>query len=216
LYATPADIYEPAYAGGIASLLPGVNTLEQLNAKGLLPATALFARNSLPQSSGSSAFFGDGNLITTRYRDAYLADLAANPCNGPAADPLACTPQHPLRKLARKNDLRLFKPEGPVLLCGGESDPTVPFFNTDLAAATWRAKGATKVTVVNIDDVPGLTDPYRTPKLSFATAKLALRASALADGKSPTQVVESNYHAGLVAPFCMMAARNYFDDLLRP
>jgi acetyl esterase/lipase len=214
LYATPGALYEPAYASGIATLLPGVNTLEQLSAKALLPASALFARNSLPQEAGSAQFFGDGNLIITSYRNAYLADMAANPCNGPAADPLACTPQHPLRKLARKNDLRLFVPAAPVLLCGGDSDPTVPFFNTDAAAATWRAKGATTVTVINIDDVPGLGDPYRTPKLSFAAAKLAVRTAALADGKSPGQAVDSNYHAGLVAPFCMMATRDYFDAAL--
>jgi pimeloyl-ACP methyl ester carboxylesterase len=215
LYATPGELFEPAFANGIAALLPGVNTLEQLSAKALLPASALFARDSMPQGADSAQFFGDGNLIKTSYRNAYLADLAANPCKGVAADPLACTPQHPLRKLARKHDLRLFVPAAPVLLCGGEADPTVPFFNTDAAAATWRAKGATTVTVVNIDDVPGLGDPYRTSKLSFATAKLAVRSAALADGKSPSQAVESNYHAGLVAPFCMMATRDYFDAALR-
>jgi acetyl esterase/lipase len=214
VYAQASDIFEAPYAATIGNLLPGANTIEQLASAKLLPATALFAQDSLPQGSGSAAFFGAGNLVKTSYRDTYLSDMQANPCGAPLADPLACAPQHALRKLVLKNDLRNFQPLAGLLLCGGSGDPTVPFVNTESAAANWRTRGAANVSVLDIDQLPGLNDPYRTPKLGFAAAKLALRLSALSKGESPGQAVESNYHAGLVPPFCMIATRDYFAGVL--
>ncbi len=67
---------------------------------------------------------------------------------------------------------------------------------------------------IDLDDTPGLSDPYRTPKLSFIAAKVALRLAATNNGDSPDQAVESNYHAGLVAPFCMVATRDFFQTVL--
>ncbi len=216
LYSQPSDIYEAPYAATIENLLPGTASVAELTASGKLPATALFARDSLPQASGSGAYFGAGNLIKTSYRVAYQADMTAHPCTVSATDPLACAPQHALRKLVLKNDLRNFTPTGAgLMLCGGEGDPTVPYINTELALSYFEGKGA-QVTVVNVDSVPGLNASYRTPKLGFIAAKLALRTAAIASGDSPDAAVEANYHAGLVPPFCIMASRDFFDGKLAP
>jgi predicted esterase len=207
LYRTPADVYEARYAGGIADLVPGTLGSGDLVGQGKLPASALFAADSMPQDAGYGAYFGADNLIRSDYRAAYLADLAAHPCEGSAADPLACAPGHGLRKWLLRNDLRSYAPAAPTLLCGGHDDPTVPYFNTTGASAYFQARGA-RVTTLDIDDTPGLNDPFRTPKAGFVAAKAILRAA------SGAGAVASSYHAGLVAPFCMAATRDYFQRVI--
>ncbi len=182
---------------------------------GKLPASALFAADSMPQASGYGQYFGKGNLIKTTYRNGYLADLQAHPCDRSAAAPLDCAPEHPLRKLFLKNDLRNYAPAAPLLLCGGSGDPTVPYLNTVSALGYFRTRAhAGELVEVDLDDTPGLSDPYRTPKLSFIAAKVALRLAAIKHGDSPDQAVESNYHAGLAAPFCIAATRDFFQSVL--
>ncbi|QJE00445.1 prolyl oligopeptidase family serine peptidase [Massilia forsythiae] len=207
LYNTPADVYEAPYFATIADLVPGTLGSGDLVGQGKLPATALFAADSLPQSTGYTQYFGAGNLIRSAYRAGYLADVAAHPCEQSAAAPLSCAPAHNLRKWLIRNDLRSYAPGAPTLLCGGHDDPTVPYFNTSTAGAYFRARGA-NVTELDIDDTPGLNDPYRTAKAGFVAAKAVLR---LASGSA---AVEASYHAGLVAPFCMAATRDYFQSVL--
>jgi predicted esterase len=204
LYQATGDVYEAPYAATIADLVPGVLGTGDLVSQGKLPATALFAADSLPQAAGYTAYFGANNLIRSAYRAGYLADLAAHPCG---QDATACLPQHPLRKWLVRNDLRSYQPAAPTLLCAGHDDPVVPYFNTSAAAAYFKGRGAT-VTELDIDDTPGLNDPYRTVKAGFVTARTVLRAA------SGDAAVATNYHAGLVAPFCMAAARDYFQKVL--
>jgi hypothetical protein len=65
------------------------------------------------------------------------------------------------------------------------------------------------VTELNIDSsLDGINDFFRLPKLGFAAAKAALRAANGGDA------IESSYHAGLVAPFCMAATRDWFQSVL--
>jgi acetyl esterase/lipase len=215
LYAAPSDIYEAPYAATIESLLPGSAALGDLVNAGKLPASALFAADSMPQASGYGKYFGAGNLIKSSYRSAYLADLQAHPCERSAAAPLDCAPAHPLRKLFLKNDLRNYLPAAPLMLCGGSGDPTVPYLNTVSAGAWFHAnQKAGELVEIDLDDTPGLADPYRTAKLSFIAAKVALRVAAINAGDSPDQAVETNYHAGLVAPFCIAATRDFFQSVL--
>lgn len=63
---------------------------------------------------------------------------------------------------------------------------------------------------IDLDDTPGLNDHYRSYKLSFIAAKVALRAPAVEPDDSPDQAVETIYDAGLVAPFCIAASRDFF------
>ena len=207
LYRTPADIYEAQYTGTITDLVPGTLGSSDLVSQGKLPASALFAADSLPQAAGYTGYFGANNLIRSDYRAGYLADLAAHPCEAGSATPLACAPQHMLRKWLVRNDLRSYTPAAPTLLCGGHGDPTVPYFNTTSASAYFQARGS-KVTELDIDDTPGLNDPFRTAKAGFVAAKAILRAA------SGSSSVDSSYHAGLVAPFCMAATRDYFQAQL--
>ncbi|MES2152104.1 MAG: prolyl oligopeptidase family serine peptidase [Pseudomonadota bacterium] len=215
LYGSLSEIYEAQYASGIDSLLPSASSLDALIVAGKLPATTLFAANSLPQASGYAKYFGSGNLIKTSYRDAYQLDAKAHPCGGNA--PLACAPEHALRKLLRQNDVRNFTPASALMLCGGNGDPTVPYQNTVSALAYYRAlTAAGAVLEVDLDTVPGLSDPYRNQKAGFLAAKLALRLDALQHGDSGDAAVESNYHAGLVAPFCFQAVRAFFQASSAP
>jgi predicted esterase len=207
LYTTPADIYEAQYAPTIVDLVPGSLGSSDLVDQGKLPATALFAADSQPQTAGYTQYFGANNLIRTAYRNGYLADLAAHPCDQSATAPLSCSPAHNLRKWLVRNDLRSYLPNVPTMLCGGHADPVVPFFNATSAASYFSARGA-NITLLDIDDTPGLNDPYRSAKAGFVAAKAILRAA------SGDDAVSSAYHAGLVAPFCMAATRDYFQSTL--
>jgi predicted esterase len=208
LYRAPAEIYEAQYAAAIENLVPGYLGTSDLVSQGKLPALALFGADSMPQTPGYTQYFGAGNLIRSDYRATYLADLALHPCNQDPAAPLACAPAQPLRKWLARNDLRSYTPRAPLLLCGGDGDPTVPYFNTTSAVAYYRAQGAA-VTELNIDSsLDGINDFFRLPKLGFAAAKAALRAANGGDA------IESSYHAGLVAPFCMAATRDWFQSVL--
>ncbi|MES2758322.1 MAG: prolyl oligopeptidase family serine peptidase [Pseudomonadota bacterium] len=216
MYTAASEVYEDQYAATIEALLPGVASLNDNVTAGRLPAIVLFAADSMPQASGYGKYFGAGNLIRTSYRDAYLADLRANPCERSAAAPLDCAPAHPLRQLFRKNDLRNYLPGSPLMLCGGSGDPTVPYLNTVSAGRYFHANPQLgELVEIDLDDTPGLSDPYRTPKLSFIAAKVAMRADAINSGKSADEAVETNYHGGLAAPFCMVAARDFFDTVLK-
>jgi predicted esterase len=207
IYRTPADVYEAQYTATIVDLVPGTLGSSDLVSQGRLPATALFAADSMPQMAGYTQYFGANNLIRSDYRAAYLADVAAHPCDQNASSPLSCAPEHKLRKWLVRNDLRSYVPAAPTLLCGGHDDPTVPYFNTTATSAYFRARGAA-ITELDIDDTPSLSDPFRSAKAGFVAARAILRAANGGDA------IASSYHAGLVAPFCMAATRDYFQSVL--
>lgn len=216
LYTTPGDIYEAKYAAGIVDLLPRTQSLGELVAAGKLPDDVLFAADSLPQSAGYESFFGADHLIKTSYRAAYLADLKANPCNASSAAPLGCTPAQPLRKWLLKNDLRTYVPNVPVFLCGGDEDPLVPYANTTNTAAYLRAQSSSSLnlTVLDVDDTSLMGD-YLSTRAQFAAAKALVRQASLEQGATSAaaaQAVKDSYHAGLVAPFCLRAARTFLDS----
>ncbi|GAB3457255.1 hypothetical protein GCM10027321_11930 [Massilia terrae] len=208
LYNTPGDIYESQYAAGIVDLGPGTLGSSDLVNLGKLPATARFAADSMPQTAGYTQYFGPGNLIRSAYRAAYLADMAAHPCSQNAPSPLACAPAQALRAWLVRNDLRSYKPAMPLLLCGGDGDPTVPWFNTADSYIFFKASGADVIQLDIDSSLDGINDFFRLPKIGFAAAKAALRASQGGDA------VASSYHAGLVAPFCMAATRDWFQSIL--
>jgi len=170
--------------------------------------------------------FGASNLITNQARLNYLLDAIANPDGAvpvltTAAPPV--NPAHPMRIATKKNDLRSWTPTRPVLLCAGSSDPTVFFnANTQLMERFWSspspAAAATGlVTVLNVDSLPtGGSDVYAAAKAGFTLAKTRSAAAAVAGGASDGGVsaVTQAYHGSLVPPFCNVAARGFFQQVL--
>ncbi|NRR29235.1 prolyl oligopeptidase family serine peptidase [Oxalobacteraceae bacterium] len=214
IYTSTGDIYESKYASGIDLLFPGASSIGDLVAAGKLPNDVLFAADSLPQAAGASAFFGAGNLIKGSYRNGYLADKQANACDNSIANPLSCAPAQNLRKWLVKNDLRNYLPSVPLLLCGGDEDPIVPFFNTEATSDYFKALGMTanRLTTLNIDGGVAF-GPFSNELLAFQTAKGAVRAAAFVAGGNAAaadKAVRDSYHAGLVAPFCLRSAREFF------
>jgi predicted esterase len=224
VYTSPTDIFEARYATGIESLLPSAVPRTQLFAEGKLPRDQLF--DSTPPDPSFAAFtpatlpanlaavfaqgFGPDHLVTNAFRLAYLQDAQANPDGGfpnmldnrPAANP-----GNGLRRAFKRNDLRTWVPTAPVFLCGGNEDPTVLFMNTQLIQAYWSANGVTApVTVLDLDSDIAPGDPDAARKAAFATAKAAIAA----DG-GDAAVIES-YHSTLVPPFCLSAAKSFFDS----
>ncbi len=166
IYGKLTDIYEPAYAPGLDTLLPTDIALSTLLAPGgKLPQTALFNRTPPTAPAGSglqptlnaisppttpaelaplfALGFGTSNLITNEARLNFLLDAFAHPDGAvptltTGAQP--ASPAHPLRIAAKKNDLRNWTPTRPVLLCAGSGDPTVFYgVNTQLMQGFWSS-----------------------------------------------------------------------------
>ena len=239
IYRKPGEFYEAAYAPGIETLLPSVQPLDKLLAKGKLPSTQLFS--SVPPAPQFASMtpptsppltppaltplfatgFGNANLVRNTYRLALLEDAAANPDGAfpdtTAALKPAANPMQPLRQAFKRNDLRDWLPSAPVLMCGGNSDPTVFFFNARIEQAYWQnakvPKGLTSVLDVD-SPVAGPDDPYAPIKQGFASAKAQLANQAVAGGATDggASAVLQAYHGELVASFCMLAARAFFGN----
>jgi pimeloyl-ACP methyl ester carboxylesterase len=230
VYVEPTDAFEPNYANNAVTLLPSTTPIETIFANNQLPESALFnsttpvtgtpldALLKVPSNPVFAAGFGPENLATNDYRVAYALDAVANPdgalpCPGSTTSlpcvtgaPVAANPQQTLRQDLKKNDLRNWIPEAPVLLCGGDQDPTVFFLNTTWMAEFWSQLPAGLVTVLDVAaPVAGATDPFAAVKIGFQQTETAL---ATPPQGSPQAAIES-YH-GTVAPFCSAAARAFF------
>jgi dienelactone hydrolase len=235
LYRSPSDIYEPQFAAGIETLMPSTTSFSGLVAQGKLPQTALFS--STPPATGNPALdaqlaaitpptgtgatdalfalgFGSGNLVNNTARLSSLMDAIANPDGAvpaPTTGMPAASPTNPIRIAVKKNDLRgNWAPQGPMLMCAGDGDPTVFYsINTGLMAQLWTPYvSAGLVTVLDVDSLaassgPG-TDPFYPIKAGFAQAK----AQVAAQGGATAVMV--NYHGTLVPPFCNAAAQGFF------
>jgi alpha/beta superfamily hydrolase len=236
IYTNLTDLYSSTYATGIDTLLPSALSETELFTQGKLPQTALFSSTpptapsvpglqtilngmTPPTSPAAQAplfalGFGTSYLINNNARLNYLLDAIQNP---DGAVPTATTglpassPGNAMRIALKTNDLRGWQPARPILLCGGNGDPTVFYsVNTGLMQMLWSLQvTAGLVTVLDVDSNPtGVNDPYAAAKLGFATFK---QQTAAAGGAS---AVIQNYHGGLVPPFCTAAARGFFQQVL--
>jgi hypothetical protein len=225
IYSATTDIYEPAYATGIDTLLPSTTPIDTLFEEGKLPETALFS--STPPVTGNAVLdaalavpknpifalgFGASNLINNDYRLSYVLDAVAHPDGAAPVPqpglPLPAGPTNTLRIAAGLNDMRSWAPHAPMLLCGGDQDPTVFFsLNTGTMQAFWAAAGvpAEVVTVLDVNAAVAPHDPFAAAKVGFQTTEAEILAS-----QGQTAAVES-YHA-TVLPFCIAAARGFFSQ----
>jgi hypothetical protein len=119
-----------------------------------------------------------------------------------------------LRQDLKTNDLRNWTPSAPLLMCAGNEDPDVFFFNTQLMQSYWATKSpAAPATVVDVGSSPTPSDPYADEKIGFAAAVTAVEVAAVAGGATDGghAAVLAHYHAQLVPPFCLAAAKSFFD-----
>ena len=230
IYTNATDIFEPQYASGIQTLLPSTTPRSQLYAQGKLPEYALFsltppapefASMTPPTSPADLAEvfalgFGAGNLLQNSYRLSYLADAQAQPDGGfptITTGVPATAPQLPWRQALQKNDLRDWVPTAPVLLCGGDVDPLVFYFNTQLMQNYWAARApSAPISVLDLEAAAVPNDPYANLKQDFSVAKALVAATAISQGATDggALAVAEAYHAMLVAPLCFAATRAFF------
>ena len=126
----------------------------------------------------------------------------------------ATSPGNTLRQALKTNDLRDWVPTAPLLLCGGDSDPTLFFLNTTLLQHYWTSNPPTAaVAYVDVDSTPTANDPHATFKDAFAAAKVAVAVAAVLDGATDEGrlAVLKAYHATLVAPACIATVQKFFD-----
>jgi predicted esterase len=229
VYTSPTDVFEAQYAAGADELLPSTSAITAIYSNGQLPQNALF--NSAPPSPAYAALtpattpanlaasfalgFGTNDLVTNAYRLAYLQDAAANPDGGyptTTTGVAAAAPGLALRQDLKNNDLRNWMPTAPVLLCAGDSDPTVFYLNTQLIDGYWASTAPTSsVTVLDVDSSAASGDPYANEKTGFAAAKAAVEAAAVIGGGNGAMAVLEVYHSKLIPPFCLYAVKSFFD-----
>ena len=115
---------------------------------------------------------------------------------------LAATPAVGLRQDLKLNDMRngAWAPLEPMLLCGGDQDPTVFFQNTQIMAAQWSAYMGTLVNELDLNATPG--GPFQALQAAFQQTYAGL---VTAQGAAAI----ASYHS-TEAPFCMVAARGFF------
>ena len=222
IYSTPSDVFESKYASSIPTLLPSTTPVSTLQSEGKLPSAlfsstppapsyAMFTPATTPANLASvfAAGFGTDNLVNNSYRGSYLADALMQPDGGfpTLTDGLPpANPTNALRIRLKVNDLRNWTPTAPTLLCGGDSDPTVFFFNTTLMQNYWTGHPpAVAPVILDIGSAPGANDPYASLKTAFSAAKGLVAAEG---GES---AVLAAYHATLVPPFCLSAVKSFFD-----
>ncbi len=203
--------------------------------------TSLLAEPSNAKDPRTPLFdlgFGTPYLVNNDYRVSYALDAATNldgaipdPQTGKPAPgyPLAATaPTQTFRLALYKNDLRngAWTPTSPTLLCGGMNDPTVFFpYNTGVMQVFWSGLPQGLVSVLDVNaqttGIPSLADPFALIEAGFQTtqANLLLQLTApppagagLTSAAAQQQLVQ-NYH-GAVAPFCTLAARSFFNQIL--
>jgi hypothetical protein len=78
----------------------------------------------------------------------------------------------------------------------------------------WTASApSAPVTVLNVDAAPASGDPYEGLKTGFQAAKDLVRTAAVIGGAGDggDAAVFGAYHAALVPPFCLSAAKSFFD-----
>jgi pimeloyl-ACP methyl ester carboxylesterase len=233
IYSGAAEVFEAQYANGIESLLPSTTPRSVLYAQGRLPRDAMFSTtppdpafvDMTPATTPANlapvfaAGFGIDPLVTNGFRLGYLLDAQANPDGGwPATTTgiAAAAPGIRLRQALKQNDLRNWTPTSPTLLCGGNADPTVFWFNTQLMQGYWAARVPSPGTVIvlDLDSTASVSDPYADLKSRFALAKQIVAATAVAQGATDggAAAVTDAYHAGLVPPLCLAAVTSFFRD----
>src|SRR6185503_18961520 len=159
-------------------------------------ANQLLARPTSPPYTAEQATlfglgFGSPYLINDSFRVAYVDDAVIN---GDQAEmtllaggtlnsgtvALAATSMVGLRKDLASNDMRAggWSPQEPMLMCGGDQDPTVYFQNAQIMAALWTpfVTGGL-VSVLDLNGAPLAGSPFAPLQIALQEAEAQLLAA---------------------------------------
>ncbi len=188
------------------------------------------AADSSAEAPLFDAGFGTPYLLNDSVRVDWALDAASDPdgedsplTGAPAAPTLApAPPSYPWRNAFYQNDMRYWygslAPSAPLLMCGGENDPTV-FFPVDTLtmAAYWSA--VPTVSTLDVDPATGPSGPYAAIQSTFQTNEASEIAylqtpagGGLSAAAAETEFVEG-YHT-TVAPYCALAIRAFFSNFI--
>ncbi|PRC94817.1 alpha/beta hydrolase family protein [Solimicrobium silvestre] len=177
-------------------------------------------------ASTYAAGFGPNFLVTNNYRINYIMDALANPDGSVPTLTTglpAVSPANTIRQGFKINDFRNWTANRPVLLCGGNADPMVYFnANTQNMQQYWTAPSPAAMasglfTVLDVDSaITGANDPYASAKTVFTDLRAYFVEQAIASGATDggASAVLQNYHPVLVSSACMLAASNFFQQVL--
>ncbi len=237
-------IFNPEYKDA-PSLFPGNVSRAQymtLVKAGKIPLSALFqspptAFPDLDSLDGhqlaSLGFDPHHYLISTPFREAYVADVRAHPDGAAHGDGsssalphLAKNPQLPLRQQLEANDLRNYLPHEPLLLCGGNRDPEVYWNQGAGTMATLLEKRTLKHPGLQfaILDLDRRGQPHAFTSHGLSRKKdTIMRNQAITlrknfDRHQYHNVLDKlflllalhDYHSA-EEPYCLVAARTFFD-----
>lgn len=239
IYTDPAEVYNPALAETVATLLPSDVPHYRLIADGLLPASNLF--NDAPDLSGMDlspwvagimetgspattpeAFaeiyasgFGSDYLLNDQFRIAYLKDIETNPDGGFPDYTTGRPPEASsvgLRQAAILNDLRNWTPTAPMMMCGGPGDGAAEFrFGAQLMMQYWSDPAhAPQPGVVTLLDFE--SEIHEDDPYAGLKRDFLARRDGIETGQAWPAWVDP-YHQIVLPRYCYLAARDYFDTM---
>lgn len=160
-------VYADKYKNSAANLFPTNETLLSIILSGKLPTTQLFqsrptgypSLDIISPADPDYAFgFSPTNyLFNTDFRAKYITDMNSYPdgifptfqgtnANKPARSNLK------VRQAFIDNDLRDYRPKSPMLLCGGNQDPSVTFaVNSYAQAMIWKNNNHAPFALLDVD-----------------------------------------------------------------
>lgn len=162
-----SGVYTDKYKDDAASLFPTDESLFSIFLNGKLPTTQLFEQrptgyellDDISPANPDYAFgFSSSNyLFNTDFRAKYIEDMTQYPdgivptFKGPAAK-APDKSDLAVRQAFIDNDLRAYVPTAPILLCGGNQDPSVTFdINTYAQAQIWKQNTNVKFAMLDVD-----------------------------------------------------------------
>ncbi len=237
IYDHPAEVYNPALADDVATLLPNEIPHFMLIGEGRLPASAVFSpdrpatgdltpavRRILETQSPATTperfahvyalGFGPGHLLNDSFRIAYLTDAETHP---DGAFPVYTTGRPPsdsgngFRRAVIRNDLRGWTPRAPMMMCGGQRDAAAPIcYGAELMMRYWAdpAHAPAPGTVSLLD--------FEAPEGDALFAGLKSHFMSWKDGFLERTVMPAwadAYHQLLLPRYTYLAARLFFESL---
>jgi len=160
-------VYSDRYAETAPNLFPTNDNLVGLFFAGKIPTTQLFQSSptgydvleALPAPTPKNAFGFDAKtyLFNTEFRAKYVQDMQNNPDGiyPTFTAPNGAVPVRSnvaVRKAFIDNDLRAYQPKSPMLLCGGNQDPSVTYdVNADAQARIWKSSAKQPFALIDMD-----------------------------------------------------------------